>query len=84
MDDPDHSDLARPGAEFAVRVTPRARGERLERTEGGFSARVTAPPEDGKANEAVRQLLARALRVAPSRLRLVRGATARAKVFRLD
>ena len=36
--------------------------------------RVTATPEDGKANAAVRKLLARAMGIAPSRLTLVGGA----------
>lgn len=82
---PDLTALALSGAEFAIRVTPRARGgDRLEMTATGYAARVGVPPEDGKANAAVQQMLARALGVAPSRLRLLRGATSRAKLFRLD
>ena len=46
-------------------------------------ARVRAAPEDGKANAAVLELLARALGVAPSRLSLLRGATSREKLFRI-
>lgn len=45
---------------------------------------VTAVPEDGRANRAVQDLLAEALGVAKTRLVLLRGATARDKVFRLD
>ena len=45
--------------------------------------RVTAPPLDGRANEAVCRLLAAALGVAPSTVELVRGAAARDKLFRL-
>mgnify|MGYP002653798025 CR=1 FL=1 len=51
---------------------------------GGIHVRVTAAPEDGRANAAVRKLLARALGIAPSRLTLVGGATARDKLFRVD
>lgn len=80
----DWSDLAQPGAEFALRVTPGARRVALTCDEGGYRAAVTAPPEDGKANAAVAELLARALGVAKSRLVLLRGATSRDKVFRLD
>ncbi|MFN3647163.1 MAG: DUF167 domain-containing protein [Gemmobacter sp.] len=83
MRGPDLSRLALPGAEIAVRVTPRAGRNGIEETPDGLRVRVTAPPEDGKANEAVRRLLAKALGVAPTRLVLVRGATARDKVFRL-
>ncbi|MCB1411327.1 MAG: DUF167 domain-containing protein, partial [Rhodobacteraceae bacterium] len=45
---------------------------------------VTVVPEDGKANKAVIRLLAKALGVPKSSLTLIRGATARDKVFRLD
>jgi hypothetical protein len=46
--------------------------------------RVTAAPHDGEANHAVTGLLAKALDVAPSRVVLVRGATARDKLFRIE
>lgn len=68
---------------LALRVTPGARVEALEIAEGRLIARVRAKPEDGKANEAVRDLLARALGCATSRLQLLRGATSREKVFQL-
>lgn len=81
----DLSDLALSGAEFHLRVTPRGGRDALERGEdGGLKVRVTAPPEDGKANKAVQKLLAKALGVAPTRLTLIRGATSREKTFRLD
>lgn len=76
--------LARPGAEFVLRVTPKASRDALEETPEGLRVRVTAAPEDGKANKAVSKLLADALGVARTRLTLVRGATARDKLFRLD
>ncbi len=81
----DLSARASPGATFALSVHPRARADLIEVTaEGALVARVTAPPVDGRANDAVRKLLARALGVAPTRLTLIRGETARDKVFRLD
>ena len=81
----DLSELAVPGARIAVRVTPRGGREALTRDDAGaIHIRVTAPPEDGKANAAVRKLLARALGIAPSRLTLTGGATSRDKVFRID
>ena len=70
--------------QLAVRVTPGARVEALELAEGRLLAKVRAKPEDGKATEAVRQLLATALGVAPSRLDLLRGATSREKLFRVS
>lgn len=68
---------------LAVRVTPGARIEALEIAEGRLLAKVRAKPQDGKANDAVRGLLASALQVAPSRIELLRGATSREKQFRL-
>ena len=77
--------LAVPGTELALRVTPKARRNTVEvDADGVMRAHVTAPPEDGRANEAVRKLLAEALGLAPSRLTLLRGATSRDKVFRID
>lgn len=68
---------------LAIRVTPGARTDALEIAEGKLLARVRARPEAGKANDAVRTLLARALDVAPSRIELLRGATSREKLFRI-
>lgn len=80
----DLSDLARPGTEIAVRVTPKASREKIERSGAGLRVWVTVPPEGGKANAAVQKLLGKALGVAKSRLTLLRGATSRDKVFRVD
>ena len=76
--------LAQPGAMLAVRVTPNARRAGVEVVEGQIRIGVTATPEDGKATEAARVALAKALGVAKSRLTLVRGTTSRDKLFRLE
>jgi len=81
---PDLSHLACPGREFDVRVTPRAAREALTQEAGRITVRVTVVPENGKANAAVRRLLARSLGVPKSRLTLLRGETSRHKLFRLD
>ncbi len=75
--------LARPGAEIRVRVTPKAARGRIIAGDEGIRIYVTCAPEGGRATEAARRLLAGALGVAKTRLVLVRGATARDKVFRL-
>lgn len=80
---PDLSHLASPGAEIAVRVTPKAGRNAVVAEGGAIRVYVTTVPEGGKATAAVVDLLARALGVAKTRLELVRGATARDKVFRL-
>lgn len=80
----DLTHLAVSGAEISVRVTPKASRNALVSGDEGLRAYVTVVPEDGKANAAVVKLLAKALGVAKSRLTLVRGQTARDKVFRVD
>lgn len=65
---------------LAVRVTPGARVETLEIVDGRLVVKVRAKPEDGKANDAVLALLAKALGLGTSRLRLLRGATSREKL----
>lgn len=66
----------------SVRVTPRAkRNEVGDVANGVLQVRTTAPPEDGKANKAVIKLLAGFINVAPSRIRLLRGARSRNKQF---
>lgn len=78
--------LAVTGAEFLVRVIPGASADTVEVAPdgSGLRIRVTAVPENGKANAAVKKVLARAPGVAKSRLLLVRGQTGRDKLFRLD
>ena len=78
---PDLGDLAVPGTEITLRVTPRAARDSLLREGARLKATVTAAPEAGRANAAVQALLARAMGVAPSHLRLKRGARARDKTF---
>lgn len=80
----DLSHLAQSGASFSVRVTPNARRAAIDLVDGVIRIAVTEVPEAGRATEAARAHLAKALGVAKTRLSLVRGATSRDKVFRLD
>lgn len=81
--------FATTGRIFPVRVTPRAARNQVlpalfEDGSEGLRVSVTTVPEDGKANAAVIKLMAKALGVAKSRLVLLRGATGRDKLFRID
>ncbi|PKB68547.1 MAG: hypothetical protein BZY81_01515 [SAR202 cluster bacterium Io17-Chloro-G4] len=72
------------GVTFKVRVQPKASRNQVD----DFSAdrlrlRVTAPPQDGKANLAVISLLAETLGVPKSRLRIIRGHGSREKVVQV-
>jgi uncharacterized protein (TIGR00251 family) len=74
-----------PAAQIDVRLTPRAAREQIAPAEGGgYVVRVTAPPVDGRANEALRRLVARRAGVATSRVKLVRGDKSREKVLRVE
>ncbi len=76
--------MAQPGAEIAVRVTPKASRNAIELSETGLRVYVTTVPEGGKATAAVQKLMAKALGVPKSRLTLIRGETSRDKVFRIE
>ncbi|MCV6597028.1 MAG: DUF167 domain-containing protein [Mangrovicoccus sp.] len=67
-----------------VQVQPRAGRNEVLAEGDGFRIRTTAAPEKGKANAAVRKLLAKHLGVAPSRLQFLRGQSAKTKLFKLD
>ena len=65
---------------FAVRVQPRAsRDEIAGEYQGGLKIRLTAPPVDDRANEALRKLLAARLKVPLSAVRIASGERSRTK-----
>ncbi len=69
---------------FAVRVTPRAKQNKVQpQADGSLKVYVTAPPEDGRANEAVVNAIAEWLGVKRRDVEIVRGATSRNKVVRV-
>jgi hypothetical protein len=73
------------GVLVAVRVKPRAPAARIEGERGGrLLVQVTAPPLDGKANDAVCRLLAKTLGVAGGRVSVISGERARDKLIRID
>lgn len=70
------------GATFAVRAQPGARKNAvLGEQAGALKIAVTAPPEDGRANAALVEVLKDWLGVKRSQLELIAGATHRNKVF---
>ena len=65
---------------FAVRVAPRASRNAIEgEYNGALKVRLTAPPLDNRANEALRRLLAERLKVPVSAVRIVTGEKTRTK-----
>ena len=53
----------------------------VEKSADTFEVWVKAPAEQGRANEAVRTLLAVHLNVAENKLSLIKGATSPSKIF---
>jgi len=65
---------------FAVRVAPRARRDAIEgEYQGALKVRLTAPPAEGRANDALRRLLAERLNAPVSAVRIVAGEKSRIK-----
>ena len=70
------------GCAITVKVTPKAsRNVVLGAEETWLRVALTAPPVDGKANEAARRFLAETLDVSKSAVSLISGQTARLKRF---
>jgi uncharacterized protein (TIGR00251 family) len=65
---------------FPVRVQPRAsRDEFAGRWQDALKVRLTAPPVDDRANEALRRLLAARLKVPLAAVRIAAGERSRTK-----
>lgn len=68
----------------AIRLTPRARHERIEGiASGALKVSVTAPPAENQANDALLRLLAREWRVPRRDLTIVAGAKSRNKLVHI-
>jgi hypothetical protein len=77
------------GVRVAIRLTPRARADRLDgiaRLADGvpvLKVSVTAPPVEGRANDALLQLLAKEWNVPRRDLAIVGGLKSRSKTVRI-
>lgn len=76
---------------ISVKVTPKASRPRVEKDllpdkhgNEQYKAWVSAPPEDGKANKAVIEILSNFLDISKSRIKIVGGLTNRNKVLEID
>jgi len=68
-----------------VRVKPRSKREGVKVLEESLlEVRVKEPPEGGRANERVRELLAEHLGVPKSRIKIVRGFASKEKVVEVE
>src|SRR5215471_9953683 len=70
---------------FFIRVQPRASRTALAGEHGGaIRLSVAAPPVNGKANEECRRFLAELLRVPRGAVEILKGASSRTKIIRVQ
>lgn len=75
---------------LAIRLTPNGGRNAFDGVEidadgeSWLKARVTAVPEDGKANKALIALVAKALHLPKSAVSILSGETSRKKILRID
>lgn len=73
------------GVEFSVRAQPKASRNAVVGEHGhALKVAVTAAPTGGKANRALEKVLAKALGVRPSAVRVASGQASRDKTVRVD
>lgn len=78
-----------PGVRLSVRLTPNGGRDAIDACESGaqgeisVKARVSAPPEGGKANKALIALLSKALKVPKTSIEIASGETSRTKNLRI-
>ncbi len=71
---------------ISVHIKPnsRHREEVVKNDDDTLTVYVKAPAIEGRANAAAIKLLAKHFKVSPSRVKLVRGATSKYKIFEID
>lgn len=68
---------------FEIRVIPRAKKELIKEENGKLKVYVTSPAQDGRANEAVVDLLAQHFKTKKSCVKIVKGTKSRNKIIEL-
>ncbi|MFC1515117.1 DUF167 domain-containing protein [Candidatus Omnitrophota bacterium] len=68
---------------ITIRVIPRAKKERVEKSHNGLKVYVSQAPVDGKANKRLLEVLAAHLKVKRSSLSIVKGTTSRDKIIEI-
>lgn len=69
---------------ITVKVKPNSRVNSVKKLDNGvYEVKVSVPPEKGKANERVIELLSKELKIAKSRIILEKGQRGKEKVFEI-
>ncbi|MEK7649885.1 MAG: DUF167 domain-containing protein [Patescibacteria group bacterium] len=69
---------------IAVTVKPGAREDSIKKEVDGYRVLTKARAEDGKANEALRHIIAEHFDVSPSRVQVVRGTASHKKIVEIS
>lgn len=70
------------GIKFSVRVVPKSSRNNISALdENSFKLKITAPPVDGKANEACENFVSDILSVAKSKVKIVSGQKSKSKII---
>lgn len=76
--------MKQPSITITVQVQPRSSGDGIAGLhEGRLKIRISAPPVDGKANERLTEVIARAFGVSKSSVEIIKGHTSRLKTVRI-
>ena len=79
------SKAVQPAATLSVRIQPRSSKNGIVVMEdGGLKIRLTAPPVDGAANEALVRFLADTFSVPKAQVEIISGHTAKNKIVRIE
>lgn len=75
-----------PSVSFKVKVVPKAKKDQILgfMGDGSLKIQLTAPPVDGKANQALVKLLAKTFSVTASQVIITSGKRARRKLIKID
>ena len=71
---------------ISIHIKPNSRHheEVVKNDDDTLTVYIKAPAIEGRANAAAIKLLAKHFKVAPSKVKLVRGATSKYKIFEID
>ncbi len=70
---------------YQVKVLPRSSQNKVtEDAPGSLKVKLVAPPVDGKANEALIELLSKYFKLRKSSIRILRGENSRNKMIEID
>ncbi len=67
-----------------VKVKPGSKKREVFQRDNELHARITAPPQKGKANEELIELLSQYFGIPESRITIKRGHTSRIKIIEID